>query len=230
MKQLVPGLLDRVADRVEPDHLDAVRAERPQDLLEVLDAARMRDVDVDLLGRERRPEYSARAILQRDRRERQARPRPIDRQQVALGSAVREYAVERQEHPREPASSAALGEVQELRRAARYVVHDHVGHHVGLARERGDVVPSAQARVDARVIDRVESGIRAVDSLEERQNVHAAEEARERPGEELAQTRERASEAVRVGDQLDAVLHFAGYGADTGVACGSAVLAACARA
>ena len=175
MKQLCPGLLDRVADRVEPDHLDAVRAERPQNVLEVLDAARMGDVDVDLLGRERRPEYSARAILERQRRERQARPRPIDREQVALRSAVRKHAVERQEHPRERASSAVLGKVQELRRAARYVVHDHVGHHVGLARERGDVVPRAQARVDARVIDRVESRIGAVDALEERQEMNAAE-------------------------------------------------------
>ena len=207
-----------------------MRAERAQDFLEVLAAARMRDVDVDLLGRERRPECSARAIAERHRRERQARPRPVDREQVALGGAVREYAVERQKHPREPAARAALDEVQELRRAARYVIHDHVGHHVRLARERGDVVPSAQARVDARVIDRVESGIGAVDWLEERQHVHAAEEPRERPGEELAQARERAAEAVRVGDQLNAVLHFAGSAADTGVARASAVLAGWARA
>ena len=164
------------------------------------------------------------------RRERQARPRPVDREQVALGGSVWEYAVERQKHPREPAASAALDEIQELLRAARYVVHDHVGHQVRLARERGDVVPSAQARVDTRVIDRVESGIGAVDSLEERQKVHAAEESRKRPGEELAQTPERASEAARVGDQLNAVLHFAGSGADTGVSREMAALAGGARA
>jgi methylenetetrahydrofolate reductase (NADPH) len=66
-------------------------------------------------------------------------------------------------------------QIQELRRTARYVVHDHVGHQVGLARERGDVVPRAQPRVDAGVIDRIESRIGAVDAFEERQEMNAAE-------------------------------------------------------
>src|SRR5688572_20585028 len=108
-----PGPLDRVAHGVEPYHFDPVRAERAQDLLEIFAAARMRDVDVDLLRRERGPEYSARAIAQRECRKRQARPRPIDREQVALRSAVRKYAVQCQEQPRESAPRALLHQAQE---------------------------------------------------------------------------------------------------------------------
>ena len=41
-----------------------------------------------------------------------------------------------------------------------------------------DVVPGAEPWIDLRVVDRIEAGVGAVDRMEERQHVHAAEDAR----------------------------------------------------
>src|SRR5690606_15905102 len=50
---------------------------------------------------------------------------------------------------------------------------------------------------------------RAVDGMEEGQDVHAAEESGERPGQQLAQAPQRAAEPVGVADELDRVAHQA---------------------
>jgi hypothetical protein len=88
------------------------------------------------------------------------------------------------------------------------VIDDHVGHDVHLRRERRDVVPRAEPRVDLRVVDRVEPGVGLVDRVEERQDVHAAERALQGALEQGLQTGERpAGEPVDVGDELRPVLH-----------------------
>ncbi len=71
-----------------------------------------------------------------------------------------------------------------------------------------DVVPRAQAGVDLRVIDRVEPGVGAVDRIEERQEVHAAEDAGEPAGEQGREVaKPTGCQPVDVGDQLHLVLH-----------------------
>jgi hypothetical protein len=73
-----------------------------------------------------------------------------------------------------------------------------------------DVGPGAQARVDLRVVDRVETGVGAVDRVEERQQVHTAEDAGQRA---VAREQRRhfaqaaAAQAIDVGDELNLILH-----------------------
>ena len=55
------------------------------------------------------------------------------------------------------------------------------------AGERPHIVPGAQPRIDLRVVDRIEAGIGAVDRMEEREHVHAAERALQRAAKQLAQ-------------------------------------------
>ena len=73
------------------------------------------------------------------------------------------------------------------------------------------VVPGAEPRIDLGVIDRVEARVGAVDRMEERQQVNAAERLAQRPVEQALQIAERAAgEAIDVGDELRLVLHRAG--------------------
>ena len=72
------------------------------------------------------------------------------------------------------------------------MVDDDVGHDVGARGERGDVVPRAEPRIDLRVIDRVEAGVGAVDRMEERQHVDAAERPGERTVQQPLEVAERA--------------------------------------
>ncbi len=98
-ERAVTALLDRVADRIEPNHAHAVRGERLQDGVEVPDSLRMLYIDVDLLGRESGPEDAPGAVRQRHRRKWEAGPRPVDRQKILLARAVGKHAIECQEHP-----------------------------------------------------------------------------------------------------------------------------------
>jgi hypothetical protein len=102
-------------------------------------------------------------------------------------------------------------DVAELGTVRRHVVddevHDRVQTGVG---ECGDVVPGAEPGVDRAVVDRVEARVRAVEGPEERQHVNAPEEPGERAGEERAEPRQVPGQSVRVGDELDLVLHAAG--------------------
>ena len=91
------------------------------------------------------------------------------------------------------------------------MVDDQVSHHVHAARDGADVRPAAEARVDTRVVDRIEARVGAVDGIEERQQVHAAEQVLQRPGEQRVELGEPAAgEPIHVSDQLDLVLHGEG--------------------
>jgi hypothetical protein len=88
------------------------------------------------------------------------------------------------------------------------VVDDQVSHHLSLRRERLDVAPRAQPWIDLRVIDWIEPGVGAVDRVEERQQVDAAEQPPQRPVEQMLELAEGASgQAIDVGDELRPVLH-----------------------
>ena len=75
------------------------------------------------------------------------------------------------------------------------------------ARLRRDVVPRPQPRVDLGVIRRVEPGVGPVDRCVERQQVHTAEQARERALEQVGETADRPAQPIRVGDELHLVPH-----------------------
>ena len=85
------------------------------------------------------------------------------------------------------------------------MVHDQVGHDVVTASEGLYVAPGSDAGVDGGVVDRVESGIRAVDRYEERQQMDAAECSREGFVDQFTGASDVAGEAVGVGDQLRGV-------------------------
>jgi hypothetical protein len=88
------------------------------------------------------------------------------------------------------------------------VIDDHVGHDLRPRRERRHVVPGAEARVDLRVVDRVEPGVGAVNRVEERQDVRATERAVQGAGEQRRQIPEPAAgQPVDVGDELGLILH-----------------------
>ena len=79
-----------------------------------------------------------------------------------------------------------------------------------------DVVPRSQPRIHLGVIDGVEAGIGAVDWMEERQHVDAAERARQRPVEQALKIVERAAgQPIDVRDELGLILHQSGIAPDT---------------
>ena len=82
------------------------------------------------------------------------------------------------------------------------MVDDHVRHQGVVGGQRGDVVPGAQPGVDLGMVHRVEAGVRTVERPVERQNVHPAEQAGERPVQQPMQARQVAAQAVGVGDQV----------------------------
>jgi hypothetical protein len=62
------------------------------------------------------------------------------------------------------------------------------------------------------MVDRIESCVRAVDRMEERQHVDTAEDACQRAVEDRLQVAKRsARESIDVGDQLRAIVHRLAY-------------------
>jgi hypothetical protein len=177
------GGLHGVADRVEPDRRDAVLGEQLDDLREVPAGAGVTQVEVHLSARERRP-HQPRLAPESHPRERQARSRPVDRQQVGLGRTVGEDAAEGEEHARVRGRVAPGADVGEPRAVRRGVVDDEVDDGAGRPAQRCDVVPGAQARVDLAMVGRVEARVRAVVRPEERQHVDAAEQPGQGTGPE----------------------------------------------
>ena len=202
------GLLHRVPGRVEADDAHVGGGQRAQDPLQIRSPLRVMDVDVDLLRGEGRPEDAPLPGPQRGHREGKAGPRPVDLQEILLGRAFREHRIQGEEQPRELGTAAAGREVLILGRVRRDVVHDHVGHHVEVRAQRPDVVPAAQPGIDSRVVDGVEARVRAVDGKEERQEVDAAENPRQRAAQQIAElAKPAAAQAIDVGDELDLVAH-----------------------
>jgi len=138
-----------------------------------------------------------------DWRERQTRSGSDHAQQVTLGCPVGEDGTVGQEHTGVRRVRAARYDVAEGRAPVGYVVDDEVGHHVDRAAQPAYVRPTAQARVDVAVVDRVEAGVGAVVGLVERQHMHPAEESVQRAVEQPGEGRQGAAEPVGVRDQLD---------------------------
>jgi len=77
-----------------------------------------------------------------------------------------------------------------------------------MLRQRADVAPVAQPRVDLGVAGGVETGVGTIDGVKEGQQVHAAEQALQRARQQGLQfAHAAAAQAVNVGDELDLVFH-----------------------
>jgi hypothetical protein len=141
-------------------------------------------------------------------RKRKAGARAIDAEQIGLARPFGKDAAQRQKHSGEGRFVAPLVEIEKLRRAGRNVVDDEIGHDLHIAAERTDVVPGAKARIDLRVIDGIEAGIRAIDRPEERQQMDAAEQPVERSVQQILKLAQSAArEAIGISNQLHLVLH-----------------------
>jgi hypothetical protein len=140
--------------------------------------------------------------------ERQIGTDQMQRKQVRFARAVAEDARIGQKHPGVRRGCAPFVEVLELGRLDRDVIDDHIGHHLGDAGERCDVVPAAETGIHPRVIDRIETGVGAVDPVEEGEDVHAAEGVLQRALEQPLQIAERATrQAIDVDNELRLVFH-----------------------
>ena len=84
------------------------------------------------------------------------------------------------------------------------MVDDHIAHHVDLLRQRAQVLPVAQARVNLGVVDGVKTGVGAIDGIKKRQQVHATKHPGQRAGGVCKQrgqfTQTALSQAIDIGD------------------------------
>jgi len=104
---------------------------------------------------------------------------------------------------------AIFAKILKLGRLARYVVDYQIGHDFGVLAQGPDVIPIAEAAIHKGVVDGIETGVRAVDWMEEWQQVGAAKNAAERAGQKSLQFFDAArGKAVNIGNQLDLVTHL----------------------
>ena len=101
-------------------------------------------------------------------------------------------------------------EVAELGALARDVVDHQVEEHVVVRGEGADVRPGPEARVDLAIGQRREAAVAR--RRERRQDVHAAEEARQRAVQERPDGGQVAPQRVGVGQQLRPATHAVGPG------------------
>ena len=88
------------------------------------------------------------------------------------------------------------------------MVHNQIRHHGHVCAQRAHVAPRAEARIDERVIDWVESRVGAVNRVIKREHVHATKQTAELLGEQAMKLAHvAATEAIGVGDELDLVFH-----------------------
>ena len=140
MKHEVP-LLDGVPDRAETNELHAILRQPIEHGHQIGPAGRVVDVDVDLLGREGRPDLRGHT---RDlvRREGRPRPRPVDRRKFLVGGTARKDHVLRQEHAVELRGLTFLEPVLKGFGFRRNMVHDEVGHELEILTERTNLGPT----------------------------------------------------------------------------------------
>ena len=66
------------------------------------------------------------------------------------------------------------------------------------------------------MVDGIKTGVCSVDRVEERKQVHTAEQSRQGPAQQLLQSLEINRKAINIGDQLDLVLQHLSLKAETG--------------
>jgi hypothetical protein len=214
-----PGLLDRVPDGIQADHPNPSTVKPRQHRIEVPFAFGMIHINIDLLVRERGPEQELGPTCGLVPCERQNLARTVEREQIRFAGSTGKYAGIRQEHPRVRRIVVSVVVVLELRRTTRNVIDDQVRHDLGPCGEGAHILPRTQARIDLRVVDRVEARIGSVDREEERKQVNATERAVQRPGEQLLEVAEAsAGQPIHVCDELRLILHARTSGVTSGMA------------
>ena len=203
--------LDGITCRIEADFTYAHLGKFLENRLEVGSAGGCFDVDVELFCAERRPEVVAGSVIEPNRRKRRAGPGAVDQPDLiryyVRRFAARENVAFAQEEVPVVRRATAAPDVLELRGVGRYVIHDQIGHHRVIGSQCSHVVPSAEPRVDASVIHRIETGIRTVDGVEKRQDVYAREQAAELMVEQGLDPGDIPAETICIGDQLHRVTH-----------------------
>src|SRR5690606_6485703 len=103
---------------------------------------------------------------------------------------------------------AVLNEVLKLAGVARNVIDDQVGGDVVGFTQRRDIAPRPDARVDRRMVNGVEAGVRAIYRIKEGQNVHTTHDAVERAVQHaLKVVQMTAAQTVGIGDEVNAITH-----------------------
>jgi neutral ceramidase len=88
------------------------------------------------------------------------------------------------------------------------MVDDHVSHHISPCGKCRHVLPRTKPSIDSSVIDRIETGVRAIDRMKKREHVHAAEDPIEGSLEQVPQMLKRPTrDAIDIRDQLRLILH-----------------------
>jgi hypothetical protein len=137
----------------------------------------MSDINVHLLRIEGGPEHSSPARKQRHRGERKSGTRPIDTQDLRFASAPREDPVEGEKQARIFGSGAVFREITKLGRGRRQMIDNKISDGLDRAAEGADVFPGSKARIHLCVVNRVKSGVRAINGREKRQQVYSAEDS-----------------------------------------------------
>src|SRR5438093_13435758 len=98
------------------------------------------------------------------------------------------------------------------------MIHDEVGHDFHVLAQRAYVIPSAEPRVDFCVVDRIETGIGAINRIKKRKQVHAAEYAFQRPLQQVLKFPKTSSgKTIDICDQLRLILHGLQKGSPAGI-------------
>ena len=98
------------------------------------------------------------------------------------------------------------------------MIDDQIRHYWSSGRERLHVGPGAEARIDPRVVDRIEARVGSVDRIEEGQQVNAGERVFEGAVQEWHQVGKRPTrQPIHVRDELRLVGHASGLSPGTAV-------------
>ena len=170
-------LFDRIADGVEPYHFYARSLKLPEDRIQIGFRLRVADIDIHLLRIECGPQQFPLAREQRNGAERKRGARPINAQNIRFARALREDPVESEKHARILRSRTLPRKIEELRGRRGNVVHNKISNELDRAAQSAHVFPGSQARVHLSVIDRVKSGISAVNGSKKGQKVRSAEDS-----------------------------------------------------
>ena len=98
------------------------------------------------------------------------------------------------------------------------MVNDQVGHDFDVLAQRADIIPIAKARIDATVIDWIESRIGAVDGVEKWKQMNTAEDVFQTSEQKFLEFAETSSgEMIDVRNQLCLIFHGLQNGSPAGI-------------
>src|SRR6185295_788522 len=87
------------------------------------------------------------------------------------------------------------------------MIHDQVRHQVFASGEFTQIAPRAQTGIGAGMIDGIESGVRSIDRVIKRQQVHASEQVGKRPIQQCTEVlKSTAGKSIHIGNELNSIL------------------------